>query len=89
MRLSFVLAIVAALTASMVVSADSECYPAGSPCSSDTDCCHDYYCMAVYDYRSVVALLDIQVRALMSYSKSCFCSLALVQWDTLFFESSL
>ncbi|KAG1740688.1 hypothetical protein EDB19DRAFT_1708487 [Suillus lakei] len=70
MRLSFVLAIVAALTAFMAVSADSECYTAGGFCNSDKDCCHGYECVAVYNYHFdevVVAFLVIQIE-----SCSCF-----------------
>ncbi|KAG2366469.1 hypothetical protein BDR07DRAFT_1396091 [Suillus spraguei] len=46
MRLAFqvVLAIFAALTVSMVVSADSECQY-GSLCNSKADCCLGYNCV--------------------------------------------
>ncbi|KAG1886691.1 hypothetical protein F4604DRAFT_1723095 [Suillus subluteus] len=46
MRLSFrvVLAVVATLTVSMAVSADSECYTGYHVCDSDADCCPGYEC---------------------------------------------
>lgn len=49
MHLSFqvVLAVVAALAVSMVVSVDSHCIPIDEPCNSSKDCCNGYYCIAV------------------------------------------
>ncbi|KAG2040390.1 hypothetical protein BDR03DRAFT_948622 [Suillus americanus] len=51
MRLSFrvVLAAVTALTVSMAVSADSQCYSHGHLCNSRKDCCDGYQCVAVLD----------------------------------------
>ncbi|KIK38774.1 hypothetical protein CY34DRAFT_808999, partial [Suillus luteus UH-Slu-Lm8-n1] len=54
MYLSFrvVLAAVAALTVSMAVSADSaKCGSTGVLCNTKKDCCHDYDCIQVFDYR--------------------------------------
>ncbi|KAG1867465.1 hypothetical protein C8R48DRAFT_703048 [Suillus tomentosus] len=49
MHLSFqvVLAVVAALAVSMVVSVDSDCTPIDEPCNSGKDCCDGYYCYSV------------------------------------------
>ncbi|KAG2352284.1 hypothetical protein BDR07DRAFT_1438378, partial [Suillus spraguei] len=46
MRPSFqvVLAIIAALTVSMTVSADTECHTAGRDCEFNYDCCRGYRC---------------------------------------------
>ncbi|KAG2340342.1 hypothetical protein BDR05DRAFT_541482 [Suillus weaverae] len=51
MHLSFrvVLAVVAALTVSMAVSADSDCFSTGHLCNTNKDCCHDHICVAVTD----------------------------------------
>ncbi|KAG2086541.1 uncharacterized protein F5147DRAFT_728897, partial [Suillus discolor] len=49
MRLSFrvVLAVVAALTASIADSADSECHTADGLCTTNHDCCRGYICMPI------------------------------------------
>jgi len=46
MLLSFrvVLAVLAALTASVTVSADIECHTAGGLCGRNRDCCRGYVC---------------------------------------------
>ncbi|KAG1847877.1 hypothetical protein DFJ58DRAFT_797197 [Suillus subalutaceus] len=51
MRLCFqvVLAVVAALTVSMAVSAESECHSDDHLCNTDKDCCNDSVCVAVFD----------------------------------------
>jgi hypothetical protein len=52
MHLSFrvVLAVVAALTVSMAVSADSECGSTGDLCNTQKDCCNGYECIQVFDH---------------------------------------
>ncbi|KAG1726562.1 hypothetical protein EDD22DRAFT_853526 [Suillus occidentalis] len=51
MHLSFrvVLAAIAALTVSMAVSANTECYPSGHLCNSKAECCSGYNCVPVLD----------------------------------------
>lgn len=53
MHLSFrvVLTVVAALTMSMTVSADTECYSEGALCNSKADCCNGYDCVPVLDLK--------------------------------------
>lgn len=55
MHLSFrvVLAVVAALTVSMTVNADTDtkCHSKGGLCNSKADCCHGYECVPVLDLK--------------------------------------
>ncbi|KAG2753005.1 hypothetical protein P692DRAFT_20723762 [Suillus brevipes Sb2] len=69
MHLSFrvVLAAIAALTVSMAVSADTECYSSGQLCSSKAQCCSGYNCVPVLDTRFDEVSTSCFIQGLLTY----------------------
>lgn len=69
MHLSFrvVLAGIAALTVSMAVSADTECYSSGHLCSSKADCCPSYNCIPVLNLQFDEVSTSSFIQDLLTY----------------------
>jgi hypothetical protein len=69
MHLSFrvVLAAIAALTVSMAVSADTECYSTGELCSSKADCCSGFSCVPVLDLKFDEVSTSSFIQDLLTY----------------------
>lgn len=71
MHLSFrvVLTVVAALTMSMTVSADTECNSKDALCSSKADCCHGYDCVPVLDLQFDEVSMSSSIQNLLTHRR--------------------